>query len=210
MLARFENGNFLEVRVAEDDNTKEYDFYVYDENGCEVAAGWTEYRDLSMYPDKNEIDYILYMCEPKCISGKYELLEQKDMDEYLEKYGEDPNGEWILERQGTEYDDIRYFKTEEAAQYNMNVEVTSCDKCYKSFDLNYCEVNEDEYFQSWTVYKKQIFDSDIENVFHEIELQFDRIYTGVSQYAYELEDTSVITEHVAELKRMINELKEMI
>ena len=120
MLARFENGYFLEVGIDEEEN--EYGYSVYDENGDEVDSGHTEYRDLSMYYPMNLIDYILEYCEPYDTNGKYLLLEQESMYDYLEKYGEDPNGEWILERQGTDYDDVRYFKTEEAAQYKMNRE----------------------------------------------------------------------------------------
>ena len=47
MLAKFENGNFLEVVINEENN--EYEYFVYDEDGDEIDNGWSEYRDIEMY-----------------------------------------------------------------------------------------------------------------------------------------------------------------
>ena len=93
MLARFKNGYFLEVRLAEDENTKEYDFCVYDSDGNELYAGWTEYRDMDLYYPKNEIDYILEFCEPKGVSGEYELLESDSVYDYLKSLNDECTNE---------------------------------------------------------------------------------------------------------------------
>ena len=82
MLAKFENGYFLEVLVDEVEKN-EYEYTVYDKEGDEIEFSWTAYRDIEMYYPMNLIDYIIQYCEPKEVQGKYEILEQKYMDEYL-------------------------------------------------------------------------------------------------------------------------------
>ena len=47
MLAKFENGYFLEVGVRKDMNgIAEYVYDVYDEEFCPEGGGWTEYRSI--------------------------------------------------------------------------------------------------------------------------------------------------------------------
>ena len=212
MLAKFENGYFLEVVIDEVGN--EYEYAVYDKEGDLESVNWTEYRDIEMYYPKTLIDYILEFCEPDEVEGKYEILEQKDMYEYLELFGENTKGKWILERQGEE-DDIRRYLTFEAAQLAMKNEYEEIledrSPCMDDFLEDDCaEIGDEEYFQSWVIYEEKDNLTELEKAFQEIELQFDRIYTGVSQYAYELQDTSVITDHVGTLKEMIEELKGII
>ena len=84
MLAKFENGYFLEVYINEyKDGTLEYLYNVYDEelNICH-CSGWTEYRNIEMYCPMNEIDYILTYCNPKLVKGKYELMSFDVMKDY--------------------------------------------------------------------------------------------------------------------------------
>ena len=215
MLAKFKNGNFLEVNIAEDDLTKEYDFCVYDKDGNELNSGWTSYRDMSLYPNKNEIDYIVDCCEPKEISGKYELLDFDYIDDYFDSLtAEDPDGKWILERQGSE-DDIRRYSTFEVAQCVMNEEYEETYEdhvpcMHEELDGTYASIGDEEFYQAWSIYEDKEFDNPIEKKFHEIQIELNRIYTGVEQYVFELQDTGVITNHVDTLKEMIEELKEMI
>ena len=63
MLAKFENGNFLEVFINEEKN--EYEYCISDKDGNEIDFRWTEYRDIEMYYPMNLIDYIVQYCEPK-------------------------------------------------------------------------------------------------------------------------------------------------
>ena len=166
MLAKFENGYFLEVVHS----GNEYDYEIYDNELDSVDGGYTEYRSMDMYYPKNLIDYILEFCEPydlKGQKGKYEILEQETMEEY-EKFikdflAEDPDGKWILERQGTNKEDIRCYKTKEAAKFVMMKEVEEYRDC-KNKDINYinelyCEVTGEEFFQSWSFYKKEYFNN---------------------------------------------------
>lgn len=101
MLARFENGYFLEVTIGEDDwDLHQYFYSVFDANYIEVDDGYTEYRSIELYYPMNEIDYILEFCEPDFVEGKYELLSYetlKDYEDYLDDltYGE-LDGDWIL------------------------------------------------------------------------------------------------------------------
>ena len=212
MLAKFENGYFLEVLVDEVDN--EYEYTVYDKEGYETEFSWTEYRDIEMYYPKTLIDYILEFCEPSDVEGKYEILKQKNMDEYLDLFGEDPNGKWILERQGEE-DDIRRYSTLDAAKLVTKKEyeetLEDYEPCmHKSLEENCASIGAENYYQSWNIYEEKDNLSELEKVFDEINLELDRIYTGVEQYAFELQDTSVITEHIYKLKEMIEGLKEMM
>ena len=83
MLARFENGWFLEVIIKQDINGfHQYAFTVYDEDCLEIRKGYTEYRSIEMYYPMNEIDYMLEFCEPYGLEGKYELFEQETMLDY--------------------------------------------------------------------------------------------------------------------------------
>ena len=211
MLAKFENGYFLEVEHDEE----EYNFRVLDAEGFDKAYGYTEYRSIDMYYPMNEIDYILNYCEPRYVEGKYEILKQKTFEEYEEylddlEYGE-LDGDWILERQGTDNDDIRYYKTEKDARTVMLKEVEECeDGDNQSISKYYCTVYGEEYFQSWSIYKNETFETKKDKLLNEIEMEFNRVYVGISQYAYELQDTDVIGSHVAKLKKLFNQLKEMM
>lgn len=211
MLAKFENGYFLEVLHNVKDN--EYNYKVYNEEYSLEDTRWTEYRNIEMYYPMNEIDYILEFCEPDDLEGKYELLKQETMDEYLEEFlKEDPNGEWILERQGTDNDDIRYYRTEEAAKTTMLREAEEKEEDVENVDLDdeYCVARGEEYFQCWKVYKKEIFETEKEKLFNKIKMEFNRIDTGISQYAWELQDTYVIRYHVEKLETLVEKLKEMV
>ena len=87
MLAKFENGNLLEV--LEDKKENKWEYMVFDsdcddiEGGCDIDGGWTHIINLELYFPMNVVDYILQFCEPSEVFGKYELLEQKTMKEYL-------------------------------------------------------------------------------------------------------------------------------
>lgn len=121
---------------------------------------------------------------------------------------------WILERQGTEYNDKREFDSKEEAQEVMEKEYEEViDNGYndkRDYDCDSAAIGDHEYFQAWDIYKKKENLSEIENAFNEIELQINRIYNGVEQYSWELIDTGVITGYVDYLQKMIDELKELI
>lgn len=208
MLARFENGWFLEVVH----NKKEYNFHIYDEEGWCEDTGYTEYRSIDMYYPLDEIGYILEFCDPIGVDGEYEILPYKTMKEYEKFLEEDPNGKWCLERQGSEYDDIRYYKTAEAARTIMFKEFNEMAEDY--YDLNkndsYCSIGRSESFQSWTIYQKKTSRSKKGKLLNEIELELERIDTGVDQYAFELQDTWVIRNHIEKVEELIIELKEMM
>lgn len=89
MLAKFENGYFLEVLHNVEDN--EYVYSVYDEDGDEIDYGWTEYRNIEMYFPRNEIDYILKFCEPCDLYGKYKLISVETMENYKKQPQETQN-----------------------------------------------------------------------------------------------------------------------
>lgn len=221
MLARFENGYFLEVIAVIEDCPEEstYDYDIYDEERDYVKGRWTEYRNIELYYPMNEIDYILQFCEPlelKNMKGKYEILPYESMEDYEEylDYLEDGNadGDWCLERQGTDYDDVRYYKTEEDAKAAMLNEASSEE--YEDYepDIDYpcCEASGEEYYQKWTVYKKHTYKTETERILNEIQLEIDRTYNGISQYAWELQDTYVIEKHLTKVEKLVNKLKEMI
>ena len=160
----------------------------------------------------NEIDYILNYCNPKFVKGKYELLPYETIEEYEELFEEDPNGEWCLERQGTKYEDIRYYKSEEAARIVMIEEAEEMAESAENSDLDddYCEVSGYEIFQSWHIYKRKTFNSNKEKLFYDIEKEFERADRGISQYACELQDTWVISKHLEKLEELVEQLKEMM
>lgn len=211
MLARFENGYFLEVNVCDG----EYNYTVYDEDGIFEDEGSTEYRSMEMFHPKNEIDYILEFCEPDCVKGKYELLGFEDVDDYLDSLDEDPDGEWILERQGYE-EDIRNYRTFEAAQRVMKEEYEEICGDDDSYHMenniydNCAVIGDEEYYQSWKIYEEKTFDNPIQQKFYEIQKEIDRTDVGVSQYAFELMSTDVVRDHLYKVERLIDELKEMI
>ena len=80
MLARFENGYFLEVLLDREDMT--YDYEVYDKDRMSVNSGWTEYRSMELHYPMNEIDYICEYCNPSFVKGKYEILPHDTMEDY--------------------------------------------------------------------------------------------------------------------------------
>lgn len=212
MLAKFKNGCYLEVEVIKDGDDKCYGYQVYDEDFDDLDFRTTEYRNMELYYPMNLIDYILEFCEPYDVDGDYVILEQETMEEYKEFLEEDPDGEWVLERQGTDNDDIRYYKTEEAARTIMLKEVNEEYEDYEnvSIDECYCKVTDEEFFQCWTIYKEETFEHKKTEILHEINLEFDRIENGINQYVWELQDTDVIYHHVEKLRDLINELKEVI
>jgi hypothetical protein len=211
MLAKFENGYFLEVLIDKEENA--YGYTVYDEDGDYVDDNSTEYRSMEMYYPMNEIDYILEFCEPEDVDGKYELLEYETMEEYLPH--EDDNGKWILERQGDE-EDIRNYRTFEAAQRVMRKEykdIYGDDNSYhmeNTLEDDYAIIGDEEFYQYWKIYEEKTFDNPIEKKFDEIQKELDRADTGVSQYAFELMSTDVIRDHLYKVEQLLNELKEMI
>lgn len=98
MLARFENGYFLEVTIGEDINKLPLYFYsVLDIDGNELDDGWTEYRSMELYYPMNEVDYILEYCEPDLVDGEYKILECS-LEEFVEqnKYDIENDTEDIL------------------------------------------------------------------------------------------------------------------
>lgn len=214
MLARFENGYYLEV--LHDKKENEYNFTIYDKEFEIMHIGWTEYRSIEMYYPSNEIDYILQFCEPdrRRLKGKYELLPFETMYEYEEYFDEitkeDPNGEWILETQGTIFDDIRYFKTEEGARMTMLQEIAETDLEVIRRGGNFCESGCSETYQYWEVYRKEEFETEKEKVFDEIGKTIDRAYRGIDHYAWELQDSWAAYRYLDELTELIDKLKEMM
>ena len=92
MLAQFENGYFLEVKVIEySDGEKEYEFNVISDNDYYIIdSGWTEYRSIELYWPLDEIGYILEYCDSdpgiEILKGnKYEILKEETFEEYLQK-----------------------------------------------------------------------------------------------------------------------------
>lgn len=214
MLAKFENGYYLEIFEEidkEDVNESIYSYCVYDEDLDYVNNGWTKYRDIELYYPMNLIDYILEYCEPNDVTGKYEILEYKTMEAFLMSLKEDYNGKWVLERQGTDFDDISYYKSEKAARFNMMKEIRDYED-YENQDINdtYCEITDEEFYQNWTIYKRKRFKNRKDELFYEIEKEIERTYNGISQYACELQDTSVASSHLDKIMELIIELKEVI
>lgn len=219
MLARFENGYFLEVVIEKDIyGIAQYAYHVYDEDFWSKDCGWTEYRSMELHYPMNEIDYILNYCNPKFVKCKYELLpyeRMEDYEDYLDdlKYGES-DGDWVLERQGTDDDDIRYYKTEEDAKAAAIIEANELSKEMKHSYLrelwNGCEVSKDEYYQRWSIYKKPTHKTEFERILNEIQLNINRAYIGIDQYACELQDTYVAYTYLDKLDELVNQLKEMI
>jgi hypothetical protein len=120
---------------------------------------------------------------------------------------------WILERQGTEYNDKREFSSLEEAQEVMESEYE--ERIEDGYDQGDCDndhafITDHEYFQAWDIYEKKDDLTPTEKIFNEIYLQFNRIDNGVEQYAWELQDTGVITYHVDNLRKMVDKLKEMM
>ena len=223
MLARFENGYYLEVlaEIGEDDPEESiFSYKIYDEY-CDYLKGyWTAYRNLELYHPLNMIDYILQFCNPKHLEGKYEILPYEKMD-YYEMYLDyledgDSDGDWCLERQGTDYDDVRYYKTEEDAKAAMEKDVDYFKKVYlfKHYYLtsmdDYCELSGDEYFQRWTVYESPVCKTETEAILNDMQICINRTFIGIDEYACELNGTWVATKHLDNLQKLLNRLKEMI
>lgn len=209
MLAKFENGYYLEVGNDIENDT--YLYIVFNDEFDIEDTGWTEYRSIELYYPMTLIDYILQYCEPSDVKGKYEILEYETMKEFLVSLEEDLDGEWILERQGTDHDDIRYYKSKEAAKMVMMKETEEYED-YENQDINdeYCEISDEEFYQSWAIYKREHFDNKKDELLYEIEMEIGRADTGITQYVYELQDTSVARDHLEKITRLINELKEVI
>lgn len=215
MLARFENGYFLEVVVEKDiDGIAEYAYHVYNEDFWSKNCGWTEYRSMEMHYPMNEIDYILNYCNPKFVKGKYELLPCETMEEYEDFLEEDPKGKWILETQGTDDDDIRYYKTEEAARIVMMNESKGREEKVKYCNIEcgdyHYEISGEGYYQCWNIYEREMIRSKKKKLINEIELELVRIDRGVSQYACELQDTWVIRQHIEAVEALVEQLKELM
>ena len=101
MLARFENGYFLEVLVEKDNwGFHQYVYKVFDVYEDEVDDGYTEYRSMDLYHPMNEIDYILEFCEPDWVEGKYKILECSLKEFILQnKYDfENDTGEVLIQK----------------------------------------------------------------------------------------------------------------
>ena len=120
---------------------------------------------------------------------------------------------WILERQGSEFDDEREFNTLDEAYEVMEAEYEETLENYNDttdIDETYAYVGNCEFYQSWNIYEKKDNLTELEEMFEEIDLQIGRIYRGVDQYSWELQDTGVITGYVNMLEEMIEELKGLI
>ena len=223
MLAKFENGNILEVIHKTTDTVMVYEcgkyvekeievdelvYTVYDENGDDLYDGWTEYRDLSKYPGLNEIDYIIKYCEPNGVEDEYEFLPYNDIEAYFSPT-ETPDGEWLLERKGAE-NDIRTYSRFDEAQRVMQQEylaVEASDMC--CFSDNALVAGE-EYYQHWQIDRKEVHSNLIDEKVALLQKELDRAQLGVSQYTYELMDTSVIRDHLDKMETMLEELKELL
>ena len=215
MLARFENGKYLEVIIGDDCGFNKYFYTVFDEDGDELDSGKTEYRSMELYIPMNEIDYICEFCDPDYVEGKYKLIDEylgETMDEYLDYLTDGLAGDWCLERQGSDVDDIREYQTEADAKMVMLREVEDMEEEYESSSIDeyFCSVHDEEYYQSWRVYKNPVYKNEKEKLFGEIEQEIERTFVGVSQYAWELQDADVIEDHVRKVKSLIEQLKEMI
>lgn len=227
MLVKFEkrfifdvvNECFLEIEIDEKELT--YEYTLYDKDGNLKDMETSHCQDIDDM--KDDIWFILNYCYPQKIMNKliyeefdihrYELLPYETMEDYLDylEHGDD-DGDWCLERQGTDYEDIKYYKTEEDAKAAMIKEVSSED--YEDYepDIDYpcCEASGEEYYQKWTVYKKPTYKTETERILNEIQLEIDRTYNGISQYAWELQDSYVIEKHLTKVEKLVNKLKEMI
>ena len=213
MLAKFENGYFLEVICDEEEN--EYQYVVYDFEGDEEDSGYTELRDMSMYYPMGLIDYILEYCEPEEVKGDYKILDQKTMEEYLDWLTEDPNGKWILEAQGTNNVYEKRYSSFEAAQAVMEIQYTKLfedrDPCMENnCDFSFACIGDEEFYQEWNIYEEEVVNNPAKKVITEIERELCRANIGVTQYAYELMDTDVIRDHISKVEQLIANLKEMI
>lgn len=138
------------------------------------------------------------------------MLARFENGNYLED--SENNSNWCVERQGTDYDDIRYYTTEEDAKAAMIDEVNSEE--YEDYELDiddsYCTATGEEYYQKWMIYESPKYKTEIERIFNEIQLEINRTHTGIAQYAYELQDTWVATAHLDNVETLLNKLKELI
>jgi len=229
MLAKFENGYFLEIceESEKTDKNNEFDtnecvylYSIYDDDYDFIDSRFTEQRDIELYYPMNLIDYILEFCEPDDLKGmknKYEILEYNTMKEFLKSIEEDPNGKWILERKGTRKCNIRHYKSEEAARLNALKEIKDFldddldeDELKTFNDNGYFEYGCEYRFESWNIYKDEYFDNKKDYLLNEIEKELSRANIGVSQYSHELEDTYVIYNHLEKIEKLLNSLKEVI
>jgi hypothetical protein len=216
MLAKFDNGYFLEVLIEKDENGKEeLEIVVYDEVGDFVTIDFAEYQDVNACDSTNLIDYALRTSNVGYVKGKYKMLNEETMDDYLASCKPDPNGKWVLEAQGTDDEYIKRYLTEEAAQAAMTYaynevfdEKHPCMAC--ECDENYAFLGDEEFYQSWKVYQEKTSDNPLETQLIAIQMELNRADVGVTQYAYELMDTDVIREHLYKVECLLDELKEMI
>lgn len=127
---------------------------------------------------------------------------------------EDFNGKWILETKGDD-NDIRYFNTEEKARQVMEDEyneILEDHECYMVADIydNDAYIGDTEFYQSWKIYKKKSYLNKVEELIDKINIELDRAYDGVTQYSFELMDTSVATDNIFEAEKLLKELEELI
>lgn len=134
MLAKFENGWYLEVVINEKEN--EYKFATYENNRDWFADDYTEYRSIDMYYPMNEIDYILEFCKPPFLEGKYKILEEKTMEEYLDKY------EYNFDLDSEE-------ELIQKAFHNNQLFVCLADKDYTMLVLANYETEAEDYAYDW-------------------------------------------------------------
>lgn len=216
MLARFENGYYLEVIINKEELN--YDYHIYDEDRWSKDCGWTGYRSMELYHPMNEIDYICEFCDPDFVEGKYEILPYETMEDYEEylDYLEDgdDDGDWCLECQGTDYDDMFLYLNKEDAQAAMIHKATELLEEKQWCDLyqgdDFCEVSGEEYFQRWTVYECDHAYTNKDCILNAMQMNLNRAYIGVDHYACELQDTCVATQYLDELQILLDRLKEMI
>lgn len=118
---------------------------------------------------------------------------------------------WILERQGTDYNDIREFeslnKAHETMTREFNLKNLDENMTYKNCCENTFEIAGYEYYQAWSIYEKSE-EIDIAALLKEMELECNRTYIGIKEFCWELDNTSPITVHLDKLQKMINKLSE--
>ena len=122
---------------------------------------------------------------------------------------------WILETQGEE-ENIREYLTFDEAHSVMKQEYEVVYKRENRFitdsilEDNFADVCNEDFYQSWKIYKQKNFKNPIEKRLYEIKRELDRADMGVTEYVYKLNDSNVIREHLCKIEKLVNELEEMI
>lgn len=207
MLARFNNDYVLEV--VHNMETNEYEFDVYDDEDCHLTCGYTEYRDIELYYPMNLIDYILQFCEPEGVSGDYKILDYKTFSDYEARF--DANGDWIVEDSDTVLE--QSFVTLEIAQDYMKRQFNeeNYSDCFESYiDERSAYVGKCGSYRGWRIYENKKYGNLEEKLFAEIRRELERANDGITQYAFELNDTDTARSHIYKAEELLGELEKLL